>query len=298
MAYDPRDLEPSPDTIAADVESAPPVYNWRWFTTSLVILAALLILDLGIHPAFAAVMLCFKLSLPDLLNAWWLVRRDPDRSRGTLVAAFYVARSFWSVVVWSFLLAIGLAFAVTLLAGNQGRGQQGAAIIVGALGLTFLFMFVIAGSLTLMICLMAAWNRTRIWLGPGITPWRQADRFPPFIGVPNPGNNGLPMFIAFGAIVLSGLCVSAAVAWIVAILDQPLPNQNDWFVLAPTLFMFALPVAAFMAANRIHYRIAARRPTECWPDETPLEDDEPDYDSDHDYDIDDDIDDDDDDDEP
>ena len=35
-------------------------------------------------------------------------------------------------------------------------------------------------------------------------------------------------------------------------------------------------------------RIAARRPTECWPDETPLEDDEPDYDSDHDYDIDDD----------
>ncbi len=149
-------------------------------------------------------------------------------------------------------------------------------------------MFVIAGSLTLMICLMAAWNRTRIWLGPGITPWRQADRFPPFIGVPNPGNNGLPMFIAFGAIVLSGLCVSAAVAWIVAILDQPLPNQNDWFVLAPTLFMFALPVAAFMAANRIHYRIAARRPTECWPDETPLDDDEPDYDSDHDYDIDDD----------
>ncbi len=105
MAYDPRDLEPSPDTIAADVESAPPVYNWRWFTTSLVILAALLILELGIHPAFAAVMLCFKLSLPDLLNAWWLVRRDPDRSRGTLVAAFYVARSFWSVVVWSFLLA-------------------------------------------------------------------------------------------------------------------------------------------------------------------------------------------------
>jgi hypothetical protein len=282
MAYDPRDL----DQTTADAESAPPVYNWRWFTTSLVILAALLILEMGIHPAFAAVMLCFKLSLPDLLNAWWLIRRDPDRSRGTLVAAFYVARSFWSVVVWSFLLAIGLAFAVTLLAGNRGRGQ-GAEIIVGALGLTFLFMFVVAGSLTLLICLVAAWNRTRIWLGPGVTPWRQADRFPPFIGLPNPANNGLPAFIAFGALVLSGLCVAAAVSWIVILLDKPAANQNDWFILAPTLFLFALPVAAFMAANRIHYRIAARRPTECWPDETPLEDDEPDYDSDHDYDFDD-----------
>ena len=241
----------------------PSSFSWTWFTTSLVALAILFFLELGIHPAIAAVALCFKLSLPDLLNAWWLLRRDPRRGRGVLLAMFYAARAFWGVVGYSFGLMLVLSITAAILE-NPGRAAPVDLNMVGfALSLTFVLMSMAAGACSVLLCLVAMLSRVRIWLAPEVTPWRRLNHFPPFPPGYHRGKNQVLRFayVTSIAAVALGLTIGLSAAFV----RQPGngANPGEFLVL---IFGTIVGSAIIMltAPGWISSRIAATSPEACW----------------------------------
>jgi hypothetical protein len=241
----------------------PPAFSWRWFTTSLVILAALFFLELGIHPAVAAVMLCFKLSLPDLLNAWWLLRRDPRPGRGILLAMFYAVRAFWGVVGYSIGLMMLLAFAAAFMAKPGQAGPVDFDVVGLALAMTFTLMGMAAGTASFLLCAIALLGGARIWLASEVTPWRRLNHFPPFPAGYEPGKNQVSRFayVTMIAVVAVGMILFFSV---VAVGQAGGPGDPGMVLAAVLAGVIGAAVSILLFPRLICLRIEAKRPDECW----------------------------------
>lgn len=241
----------------------PPSFSWRWFTTSLVVLAALFFLELGIHPAVAAVMLCFKLSLPDLLNAWWLLRRDPRRGRGLLLAMFYAVRAFWSVVGYSIGLMMLLAFTAATLAKQGQAGPVDFEVVGIVLAFTFTLMGLAAGMCSFLLCSVATIAGSRIWLASEVTPWRRLNHFPPFPKGYEHGTNQVSRFtyITMVAAVALGMILFFSM---VTIGQGGAAGDPKVFLAAMLTGVLGAALTILLVPRWICRRIEAKRPDECW----------------------------------
>lgn len=247
-----------------DMLLPPPLsFSWRWFTTSLVVLVALFFLEVGIHPAIAAVMLCFKLSLPDLLNAGWLAWRDPRRGRGLLMGMFYAARAFWSAVGYSFGLMMLLAFTTVILA-NPGRAGPADLEVVGlALAVMFVLMSMAAGACSVLLCLVALIGGVPIWLASEVTPWRRLNHFPPFPPGYDPGKNQVGRF-AF-VTTIAAVALGMIIGFSTVAIGQPGNGGNPGLAATVLLTIVVGGATSMLVLPRwISTRISATNPSACW----------------------------------
>lgn len=250
----------------------------KWLTLMLVTYVALLLIEYQIHPAVPAVLLCFKLCFGDLLDAWWVARRDPDRDRGRIVGLWYVTRAMWHVGAWAFfLLLVIYAVAVMFIFPNQGMGNPGQNGVdvhtVGkALVATFLAMFGMALVMTYVVVVWATVVRQPVWLGKGLSYWRRRDRFPPFVGgkLTSPNDAvSLTTVVTFTV----GAGGAAASIWALILLQFQLgpwlgnPGQALVSVVLVLLTMIApvgILVATMIRGASLTRPTIALSPKDCW----------------------------------
>lgn len=263
----------------------------RWLTLMVVSFVALVLIEYQIHPAVPAVLLCFKLCFGDLRDAVWLMRRDPEPTRGTIVALWYLTRAMWHVGAWAFFLMIVIYVAATFAgAMNQGMpapGQKPGVDIhtVGrALVTTFGVMFAAALAMTYLVVLWATVAEQPVWLGKGVSRWRTRDRFPPFVGhtvtAPNDASSLVTVVTFSAGIVGAGVAV-----WFLIVLQTVLwpVLGNGWKAvvnLMLTLLTIVGPlgilIGTMIRGTAWMRPVMALAPEDCWgvttgrrPEESP-----------------------------
>lgn len=249
----------------------------RWLTLMVVSFVALVLIEYQVHPAVPAVLLCFKLCFGDLRDALWLVRRDPDPTRGKIVALWYLTRAMWHVGAWAFFLMIVIYVAAAFAAaGNQGAPGQNPIVDVHVVGraliTTFGVMFAVALVMTYLVVLWATLAKQPVWLGKGVSRWRTRNRFPPFFGHPVTAPNdasSLVTVVTFSA----GIVGAGVILWFLIVLQTAigpmLPNGwNGPLSAALTLLVIIFPLGILigtMIRGAAWMRpVTALAPEDCW----------------------------------
>jgi len=249
----------------------------RWLTLMVVSFVALVLIEYQIHPAVPAVLLCFKLCFGDLRDALWLVRRDPDPTRGKIVALWYLTRAMWHVGAWAFFLMIVIYVAAAFAgAGNQGAPGQNPVVdihVVGrALITTFGVMFAVALVMTYLVVLWATFAEQPVWLGKGVSRWRSRNRFPPFVGHPVTAPNDASSLVTV-VTFSTGVVGAGVILWFLIVLQTAigpmLPNGWDGpFSAALTVMVIIFPlgilIGTMIRGTAWMRPTMALAPEDCW----------------------------------
>ena len=236
---------------AAPIGPARAARRNRWVGPALLV-AAFLVFKWTANPALATAVGCLKFGWDEFRISRYLKRRDPDRTRGRVVARFYLAAGFWRVSV----VALSMPFVLLLIA--MGVGQVGPippnvesslmAAIVTALG-GFVVSALIAGAATVD----ALVHDVPVWLGREARRAYLADLWPPTSSAQRSIRGNWA-----SALILGALMSSAVFAILAVYLLFPF--------LPPLLFFlpFGIPVAMMAWIERGGRRIFAASPEACW----------------------------------
>lgn len=262
----------------------------RWLTLMVVSFVALVLIEYQIHPAVPAVLLCFKLCFGDLRDSLWLMRRDPDPTRGKIVALWYLTRAMWHVGAWAFFLMIVIYVAAAFAGAGNPRmpapGQNPVDIhTVGrALITTFGVMFAAALVMTYLVVLWATLAEQPVWLGKGVSRWRSRDRFPPFVGQPVTEPNDASSLITVVTFSSGAVCAGVTI-WLLIVLQNVIGPmlQNGWngpVAAVLTLLVIIGPlgilIGTMIRGTAWMRPVMALAPEDCWgvttgtrPEESP-----------------------------
>lgn len=244
MSQDRFEIEPEPRSWSL-------LPHWDWvFMISL----GWLLFELFAQPAIGVLVASLRFGWPEVLNARWLLRRDPDHFRARTCATFCLAYGFFRISVLTLGLVV-LAFVIALFVaqnvvvrGNipiDARAMRTAGWIIGS---SFLMTALISTAGTWM-----AWQgRYRVWVGKGLADCRARSQWPPQPSGPNEACSMLNIVIVLVPI-WTGL---SALVFL-------LPGHHLSLILFVTL-MVLLAVVLLIANDRIRPALTADVPMNCW----------------------------------
>jgi hypothetical protein len=168
--------EPSDDRFGADVFDGRDGNRWfRWFLIWGVPALALLLAEQAAAAIVLSLIACLRFGWTDWLTAIWVLSRDPDRSRGRLLALTGLAVgllrvSFGALVLGFTLVAVDAWMRMAVRVPNQ------------ALATPFLSFAIAygAGDLLLFVVAIVAWwlGHTMVW-GEGLRQSFREGQWPP-----------------------------------------------------------------------------------------------------------------------
>lgn len=222
-----------------------------------LILLGLLIFELTSLASLGVVILCCKFGVEDFRTAWWLRRRDPDRSRGRTCFWLYAAWGLWKVAITAttLMLVFGIASAFDRAQVAQNQVPDG---FIEA-GLTAFFGFTVSGVATSCAFLRASRRKISLWLDGGVHWSRRHDSWPPSDEPFNRTNKLGPLI--FTALTVLGF--PCFLTGIIVIASQVAQQER----IAMAVFVFLLvgvPVLGLWLADRLKVRFQARLPSDCW----------------------------------
>lgn len=247
MSQDRFEIEPEPRSWSL-------LPHWDWvFMISL----GWLLFELFAQPAIGVLVASLRFGWPDIRNALWLLKRDPDQARSRVCAAFSLAYGFARTsVLTAGLLLLAMLVAIFMegfLPGGLGQNPFDRAALLTAgwvIGICFLMTALVS-----LAGLWLAWNSDRrVWMGRGLTDFRRNDRWPPHPAAPNEA--GCMMMLAIT------LTVIPLFMFAVIVLSDVLPRRPGIVLFTCGAIFLALLLAYL---NRfVSTRLTAARPQECW----------------------------------
>lgn len=244
-----------------EIEPEPRSWNllphWDWvFMISL----GWLLFELFAQPAIGVLVASLRFGWPDIQNALWLLKRDPDQARSRVCAAFSLAYGFARTSVLTaglLLLAMLVAiFMEGLLPGGVGQNPFDRAALLTAgwvIGICFMMTALVS-----LAGLWLAWNSDRrVWMGRGLTDFRRNDRWPPHPAAPNEA--GCMMMLAIIIAVIPLFVIT------VRVLGDILPRRPGVILYSIGAVFLAL---LLVSLNRfVKTRLTAAGPLDCWAPE-------------------------------
>ena len=249
-----------PDDPETDF-AAPAVVSTRLWLALLGI--GWVLLELTADPVFVVIAACSKFGWNDVLTAFWLRRRDPNRRRGRTHFWFYVANGLWKVTI----VAFGLSFVIIIISGVTGEieNDQVPKQFVACMLLSTCTLF-LSATATWIAVAKAWWGGVKVWVNSTVHRARRSRIWPPEVS----GNNHVNWLVvtAFIPGVLIGIIALALVA-LVGI--ERAPNQpGPGFMLPMFGFLIGVPITILWLQDRVLKIICVESPLQCWSDTASL----------------------------
>lgn len=227
-----------PDEPSAQARS----FQWRsLFSWGFFAALGLLVWELTDQSGWAAGVACLKVGADDAATSWYLLGKDPLRTRGIPCGLFHFSRccTRFGLAAVALIMAIEfIRFCAQPWLGPPPPLQMLRVLLIGVMGLSVGSMFAWLG------CLTSLFSPVRLWIDSTNRDSRIAKIWPP-----RPtGKNQVRIWVMVGAVVGSHFfgCFSV-----------PLRMAGEW------LLIFSFPAMAIVGWF-IAQRIAARTPEECW----------------------------------
>ncbi len=233
-----------------------------WLVRGAILALSLVIFELTANAAVSTAVSCLEFGRTDLQTAWWLLRTDPDRRRGSVCSWCYFAWAFWRVGVVA-MVVISLILILGILINELGMGPVAPpAHLAGAFGLLAVSL-ALASLLSFLVVLAALVNRTKIWLGPEPGWAKQQGAWPPSAAHRHRhGTNQAKVIVYLGCIfvMLPTFLLGTFVCFKSPLRDVPLAYMT----------ILGLVLVAIVAViSTLGRRVLARSPGECWPVDEP-----------------------------
>lgn len=245
--------------------------RWElWAALGAAFLAFELVVDLSV----SLVILCSMFGWNDLLTAWWVWRRDPNRPRGGLAAALYATSALLKIGAGAFGVFILIATIVSKAASRDRSPigpPQGAApayematvgVAVGSL--------MAAWGLANLTCGVALWERRKLWLGPEAGLARGQGVWPPWaadwsrLNRPGPTNR-IRLILWLAVIPWSSVMVGVA-SWLATSIFG---DGKGTLIAVAFASLGSIVLIMGVVLPRLGPRVVAASPFEAWELEAP-----------------------------
>lgn len=221
-----------------------------------------LIYEVAHSPAWAAMAMCTKFGLEDFRTAFWLLRTDPQRSRGRACCWLYIASGLWQIAIIGVAMVLLTVILVYVLQAQQGN-VGGLFHLLGGAALSIVAGFTLS-TLATYLAMFIAWRRNvRPWLNGAIHIARRRNEWPPLYGHQN---RVLVLVITTAIVTCLGL-MPIFIGLTVEFLRDVLPRHAlDLLIAAGMLFslFLLLPTLAVFIRNLRRNGFFAEHPADCW----------------------------------
>lgn len=227
--------------------------------------------ELTTNPILGVFVACLKPGLEDGRTAFWLVRTDPNRSRGWACCFMFLAAGFWKTFAWSIALGVFLVCLSRLLEGGAVMQDS----LTGSL-FAALFGFVILILSSALAVGSALLARTRVWVSRDVHRARREGAWPPSTRVrPEANNQADALMMPMLLVVCVGLVASIVLAAISVAMAKLADGAGGVIGLTVIVLMIAGSALILVLRDTITFRIVAGSASACWPpDEVLPEEDE------------------------
>ncbi len=211
-----------------------------------------LLFEITSEPGVGLFATCMHCGWNDLLNAFWVLRVDPNRSRSHAL--------FWVCLARSVLMIMGSSILVTCLAicgvtfvssGAQAPQEPKKARLADVWHIVLIYPYTIPIFSILMLigCLFALRSGQRLWLNSGLGTARRRNEWPP-ICTTDPRSNHADLMMSIMTLGLTGLAFMAGyMLW------------AKYDVILPGAILF---VATFSGSYLLCRKVLAAAPEQCW----------------------------------
>lgn len=240
MAGERNYLDPEDDDLGRE-------RRWAALAWGLMIAVGFLVWDLTDRTGLAASVACLKFGWEETSTGFYLLRKDPNRSRGWICCTFHIARGCarfgWIGFVVSLAAEEGPHFV------RQWQGLPPAPRVANDVFLNVLLLSMCGITSSVFLSGVATWlalsGKQRVWIDPTTRMSRTQRLWPP-----QPcGRNRVWLHVVVGTVAMTHLFGLLAMAMAV----------GGWLSLVTVPCSLAL-------GWRVARRIAARSPIECWPE--------------------------------
>jgi len=235
-----------------------------WLVRGVILVLGLVVFELTSNAAISTAVSCLEFGRTDFQTAWWLLKTDPDRRRGSLCARCSLAWACWRVSLVA-LIVIVLIVIWGIVSNQAGQGPiDPLAHLAGAFGL--LSATITLGSLlSLMVVITSMKARKKLWLGPEPRWAKQQKVWPPTAAYRHRSsfNQAKTLFyLGCFCIMFPILVITTFVCFLNPVTAIP------WVFL---VIIGLILLGTVVLISHLERRVLARSPLECWP----LEDGEP-----------------------
>lgn len=232
-----------------DLEEGDPGRERRWAALAwgLMIAVGFLVWELTDRTGLAAGVACLKFGWEETATGLYLLRKDPNRSRGWTCCTFHIARGCARFGWIGFVVSLAAEEGPLVVREWQGlppapRAANDVVLNVLLLGMCGLTASVFLSGVATWLALSA---KQRVWIDPTTRVTRTQRLWPP---QPH-GRNRVWLHAVIGTVALVHLfgllAMAMAVGWWLSLVTVPCSLVLGW---------------------RVARRIAAPSPIECWPE--------------------------------